>query len=136
MHKGWRENSSNANNMIEEIRKAFEEISPILKNYPRKGIFVVSHEPTPDQLEELKNNWDIQEIVRMPKDIASKWQSIPPGKESIEEEILVIKNWIDEVCTPGDVVIIQGDYGASFMLADYVRKLAFTPLYAATKREV
>ncbi len=140
MHGGWREDSTDATKLVRKILSIMETIPSVLEEYTtdaaKKAIFVISHEPSPEQIQELKTKWNAREIVKMPEDIAARWRSIPPNAESIEKEILPVKKWIDEICKPGDLVIIQGDYGASFMLAGYVKEIGNVPLYATTERKV
>ncbi len=140
MHGGWRRNPTSPKKLMEKIQKALKEISPVLKKHSagvaKKGIFLISHEPSPEQIRELEEKWGVRSIVKMPEDIAVRWRAIPPDVESIKEEILPVRKWIDDVCKPGDVVVVQGDYGASFMLANYVKKIGCTPLYATTERKV
>jgi len=35
---------------------------------------------------------------------------------------------------PGDLVLIQGDFGATCLMVEYARSLGLTPIYATTAR--
>ncbi len=42
--------------------------------------------------------------------------------------------WLDENASKGDYVLVQGDYGATFMIRTYCLKRKLIPVYATTRR--
>ena len=47
-----------------------------------------------------------------------------------------IKNWLATNAKSDDIVLVQGDFGATFMIVDYCLDNNLIPIYATTKRNV
>ncbi len=102
-----------------------------------KQIFLLfSHQLTLAQRKELKNKFDVDRIINLPLNLQNIWSNIPPEIPSIKSYLKDIFDWLKEKSQPGDLVLIQGEFGATYMAVDFCKKIRLIPLYATTRREV
>ncbi len=103
-------------------------------NNSKKAIFLVSHTPTFEQKEQLKKEWGIDKLIIPPEEIRKIWRSIPPDISSVKEWIEPIIDWLSDICSPGDIIVVQGDYGATFIIVNWAKEKDCIPVYATTQR--
>lgn len=58
-----------------------------------------------------------------------------PKKTSIDEEVESIYSWIDKTAESSDIVLAQGEPGATYKLVKKLKARAYTVVYSTTKRE-
>ena len=99
-----------------------------------KVFILINHEPTQRQISELKKDYgeDVQ-FVFPPESIKNFWAQIPPKPVLDSAELNKIIEWL-AYANSGDVVFVQGDFGATFFIVDYALKKKLVPVYAVTKR--
>lgn len=100
----------------------------------KKTFCLLNHTLTKNQLAELKEKFASQEIIYPTEEIKNLWSQISPEKDSAEI-IEAVVSWLKTVgAKDGDLFIIQGEFGSTFMLVDYALKNHLVPIYATTKR--
>jgi len=102
----------------------------------RQAILIFSHELTGEQKKELKDKWGVNRIVPMPEDISDTWRNVPPEISSLKSFVRPVLEWLVKVAFPDDVVLVQGDFGATFIVVNFSLKLGLVPVYSTTKRDV
>ncbi len=95
-----------------------------------------SHKLTPEQERDLKENWQVKEFIYLPPELQTLWSNVPPDLEAIDGYLDPIKKWLGENASQGDLVLIQGDFGAVYIMCEYAFSLGFIPVYATTERTV
>lgn len=98
-----------------------------------KTFCLLNHKLTQNQIAELEKKFNSAQIVYPDENLARCWSQIPPEKsnnEIIESVVL----WLENNASTGDLFIIQGEFGATFTLADYALKAGLVPLYATSRR--
>lgn len=99
------------------------------------NIFILlSHKLTQEQIEALKNELQIDNIIHMPEDLQALWSNIPPGKKYIYDILNPIRLWLNENAKSGDYALIQGDMGATYQMINYAFDTGLIPCYTTTKR--
>lgn len=95
---------------------------------------LLNHKLTPRQLEELEVEFQSAEVVCSPEVLSLKWSQIHP-KESREMVVDAVVHWLqDNHAQPGDLFVVQGEFGCTFTLVDYALRQGLVPLYATTIR--
>ena len=94
---------------------------------------LLNHVLTQNQLAELSEKFNSSEIVYPEKNLSELWSQIPPEKSN-EEVVESVASWLKSNATPGDLFIIQGEFGSTFTLVDFALKKGLVPLYATTRR--
>ncbi len=102
----------------------------------RQAILIFSHELTPEQERDLKVKWNVGKIVTMPENIQSVWKNMPPELPSLKRYVRPVLTWLIETGFPGDLVLVQGDFGATYIVVSFAVRVGFVPVYSTTKREV
>jgi len=102
----------------------------------RQVFLLFSHQLTPQQIEELENSFMVDKIVYLPKKLQDVWSNIPPELPAIKDYLQDIFLWLKGNSNPGDLVLVQGEFGAVFQVVNFCFKAGLVPIYATTKREV
>lgn len=94
---------------------------------------LLNHVLTQKQLAELGEKFNSIEVVYPDENIAKQWSQILPEKSNAEVVESVV-SWLKNKSAPGDLFIIQGEFGSTFTLVDFALKNGLIPLYATTRR--
>ena len=86
------------------------------------------------QEEEARRILDIKKIVSPPNTIKSLWAALPAEVSSLQANIEPVTFWLDDKCKAGDYVLIHGDFGACYLLAQHCLKTGRVPIYSTTER--
>ncbi len=100
----------------------------------KKLILLFSHSLTKDQVDTIKSNWGIIEIVSLPLILQEEWSNIPPEISDITKHLEGIKLWLFEIVNKNDYILIQGDFGATCYFVKWAFQNEIIPIYATTKR--
>ncbi len=98
-----------------------------------RTFYLLNHALTQKQLAELGEKFNSTEIVYPEKNLAELWSQIPPEKSN-DEVVESVASWLKGKVAPGDLFIIQGEFGSTFTLVDFALKNSLVPLYATTRR--
>ncbi len=95
-----------------------------------------SHKLTPLQTEDAKRSLGIKIFIYLPKDLQDIWSQIPPDIEYIDDWLDPIKEFLMQNAKPQDMVLIQGDFGATCHMVNFTKDLNLIPIYSTNKRVV
>ncbi len=99
-------------------------------------LLLFSHKLTDSQREDAKENWGVDEFVDLPKQLQELWSNIDPNLSSICNILQPVRDFIEEEANIGDIVLVQGDFGACCILANFAKERNLTAVYATTNRTV
>lgn len=102
----------------------------------KKMFLLFSHNLSEIQLNDAKSNLEVSEVVSLPNKLQDIWSNIPADIENLREYLLPIRNFLAENSQYGDVVLIQGDFGAVYQMVNFSKDLGLIPVYATTSREI
>lgn len=103
---------------------------------PGKTLFVLlNHRLTPLQEEAAFKSLGVSRIEFAPTSIVERWQNIPPEAEKIEPYLEPVRLWLAAQSRKGDLVLVQGDCGACFLVALFAIASGLAPIYSTTRRE-
>ncbi len=101
-----------------------------------KMLLLFSHLLTEDQEEDANNCLSISEVIPLSQDLQKLWVNIPATKSSLRDYLNPFRSWLKENVNNGDYVLIQGDYGAVYLMVNYAFSVDLIPVYATTERVV
>lgn len=101
-----------------------------------KMLLLLSHKLTEDQKEDANTALGVREFLALPDDLQNLWMQITPTKTVLSEYLEPIRSWINENAGHGDYVLIHGDFGAVYSMANYAFSVGLIPVYATTERMV
>ncbi len=102
----------------------------------KKMLLLFSHKLDFIQKTDAKNSYNITEFVSLPQDLQSLWSAVPTEIENLNEYLEPLKSFIKQNFKKEDVALIQGDFGASYMMVNFCKNLDLVCVYAKTRREV
>lgn len=95
---------------------------------------IFSHALTSEQMEDAKVSFGVTDFVSLPPELQKEWSNIPPDLSNLENYLDKLTKYLKNNVKKDDIVLIQGDYGATFKVVNLVSALGATPVYATTKR--
>jgi hypothetical protein len=96
---------------------------------------IFNHHFTPAQEADARASLGVDRIVVMPDEIRRVWGNVPPDLPEIREYLAPVCKWLTENAKTGDYVLIQGDFGATYLMVGFVMERGFIPVYSTTVRE-
>lgn len=101
----------------------------------KKMFLLFSHTITEAQEQDAKSSFGVEEFVGLPAKLQKLWSNVPADLDNVVEYLQPIRDFlIDNI--EGDVVLVQGDFGATCSMASFVKSLGGVAVYATTKRDV
>lgn len=101
-----------------------------------KMILLFSHTLNKEQIKDAQEHLGVGSFLYLPKNLQDIWSEIPIELDSLEEYLSPIKIFLNENSVEDDVVLIQGDFGASYQMVNFVQELNLLAVYAKTSREI
>lgn len=153
LHGGWKQDASSAQALmdflrregLDKLRRAWESYrveasqDPNASNHEqrnpfRRAFWLLSHKPTPEQEKELFTAWHVNAIVNLPDALQLLWSQVPPEHPSVRSHVKPILDWLEKESSPEDVLVVQGEFGATFGVASWALDRGMVPVYATTER--
>ncbi len=101
-----------------------------------KTLFLIfNHTFTEVQRADALASLGVAFIVEMPVSLKRIWKNIPPDIENIAAYLEPIQTWLKVHAADDDFVLIQGDFGACYLMVNYAFRLGLIPIYSTTDRE-
>jgi len=98
-------------------------------------LLLFNHTPTAAQDEDARRSLGVEEIIHLPEFLRSVWNSVPPDAEKIYGYLEPIRSWVLEASRSGDYLLIQGDFGASYLMVKFAFEQGLIPVYSTTERD-
>jgi hypothetical protein len=100
-----------------------------------KTLFLIfNHELTDLQRKDVRKSESIKTILDLPGNLKTLWRQIPPEPEEIDGYLGPLKQWVLENSEKGDLVLIQGDFGAVYIMVNFAFAHGLVPVYSTTER--
>jgi len=101
-----------------------------------KQLFLIfNHQITTIQQHDARRSLAVDRITDLPPDLKTMWRQIPPDLAGIDNYLEPIKRWLKKHSSKGDYVLIQGDFGACFIMVNFALEQGLIPFYSTTERE-
>jgi len=96
---------------------------------------IFNHQLTTDQKNAAISQLGILHFFPLPDELQQKWSQIPPELDTMTSYLEPLRRWLSDQARPSDFVLIQGDFGACYLMVAEAFRLNLIPLYSTTKRE-
>lgn len=96
---------------------------------------IFNHVLTPAQETQAREVWGVTSIIMLPPVLKKIWEQIPADLENISDVILPVQRWLEKEANKNDVVLVQGDFGATWLIVDFALKNDLVPVYSVTVRQ-
>jgi hypothetical protein len=94
-----------------------------------------NHLLTDTQADQAREELGVRNIVVPPEEISLLWSNVPPEPDSIRNYLEPVFSWISAAVSPGDFLLVQGDFGACHLVLEHLSGSRITPVYATTRRQ-
>jgi len=102
----------------------------------QKRLFALfSHQLTDLQRNDAHRSLGVAEFVWLPPGLQALWRQIPAELEGIDGYLSPFKEWLAAEGRAGDYVLIQGDFGATWIMVNHAFQLGLVPVYSTTERQ-
>jgi hypothetical protein len=101
----------------------------------RSLFLLFNHKLTDKQKNDAYSSLGVENIIDMPDDLKALWRQVPSNLTGVENHIAPVRNWLDSNSNPGDYVLIQGDFGVSYIMVKFALQNSLIPVYSTTARE-
>jgi len=98
-------------------------------------ILLFNHRLTKKQEEAARQTLNVTRIAEPPADLAQLWRHVPPERVEIQDYLAPIRQWLTSKARAGDYVLIQGDFGATYLMVTYAIENGYVPIYSTTCRK-
>ncbi len=96
---------------------------------------IFNHHFTPAQQIDARQQLGLEQIVNPPSELQRLWSQIPPELAKLIPYLEPLQTWLRSQAQPGDYVLIQGDFGATYLMVDFALQHNLIPIYATTSRQ-
>lgn len=100
----------------------------------RSLFLIFNHQITRLQEQDAQDSLGVRRIIPLPPELQEIWGNIPPELPRIEEYIRPIREWLISQAQENDFVLIQGDFGACYLMVNFVYEHGWIPIYSTTER--
>lgn len=94
-----------------------------------------SHSLTPEQIRDARENWQVKEIIPLPEALQQLWSNVPAELPSLLDYLEPLWEWLRNHTQKNDRILIQGDYGATFLAVQFALENKLVPIYSTTTRK-
>ena len=99
-----------------------------------KLFLIFSHKLTDHQVKDAEETLGIEEFTYMPDYLQTQWSNVNPCGDLPVELFHQLKQWLIENAASEDYLLIQGDFGATYITVNMAFELGLIPVYATTER--
>jgi hypothetical protein len=99
-----------------------------------KLFLIFNHEFTDDQIADARASLGVGYILKLPDELQNLWANIPPDLPEIGGYLKPLMDWDGLKAENGSYVLIQGDFGACYIMVNWALRHGLIPIYSTTKR--
>ena len=96
---------------------------------------IFNHEITSIQESDARSSLGVKRITDLPPDFKKLWRQVPPDLSEISGYLGPVKTWLAKQAAKSDYVLIQGDFGACYILVNFAFDIGLIPIYSTTTRD-
>jgi hypothetical protein len=94
---------------------------------------LLNHPLTENQLKELRDDFHAGTVIYPDEDTSQRWSQIPVNAVLAKADLAPFVTWLLSA-REGDILILQGEFGSVFALADYALSRGLIPIHAVARR--
>ncbi|WP_298788497.1 CRISPR-associated protein Csx20 [uncultured Campylobacter sp.] len=94
---------------------------------------LINHTLTSEQEEDARKNLNVDKFINITD---AMWSDIDPSEKSIIKFVEVYKDKLKKQAKAGDVLLVQGDFGATYNMIRFAKSMGLIVVYATTNRIV
>ncbi len=96
---------------------------------------IFNHEITSIQKSDAYSSLGVRQISDLPLHLKELWRQIPLDRTEISSYLAPVKSWLKSQAAKDDYVLIQGDFGACYIMVQFTFDNGLIPIYSTTTRD-
>ncbi len=96
---------------------------------------VFNHTLTTLQESSAKTSLGVARVIDLPPFLKDLWSLVPPELSGLLNYLKPLKEWLVERARFSDYILIQGDFGATYLMVRFALEKGLIPIYSTTGRE-
>ncbi|GAB4313596.1 MAG: CRISPR-associated protein Csx20 [Promethearchaeota archaeon] len=105
------------------------------KKRGRRMLVLLNHELTAQQREDARASLGVGQFVFPPEDLRHAWANVPPDVERLDDYLAPLLAWLEGNSNAGDLLLVQGEFGATYHVVRFARSRGLRPVYSTTRRQ-
>ena len=102
---------------------------------PSNLLLMFNHQLTAVQKADAITTLEVADFITLPEDLQRLWSDVPPALEVLHDYLQPFEQWLMSSAKRGDYVLIQGDFGACYLMVNFALGGDLLPIYSTTRRE-
>ncbi len=98
-------------------------------------LLLFNHRLTGQQADDARASLGVGDIIFPPESIQALWSQVPPEIDDLTPYLAPVFTWLADSARLGDFVLIQGEFGATFLAVGEACRLGLIPVYSTTSRQ-
>ena len=94
---------------------------------------LINHTLTSEQEEDARKNLNVDKFINITD---AMWSDIDPSEKSVIKFVEAYKDKLKKQAKVGDVLLVQGDFGATYNMIRFAKNMGLIAVYATTNRIV
>ena len=95
---------------------------------------VFNHTLTTLQESSAKTSLGVERVIDLPPLLKNLWSVVPPELPGLLNYLQPLKDWLVERAQFSDYILIQGDFGATYLMVKFAFENGLVPVYSTTVR--
>lgn len=97
-------------------------------------LVLFNHALTQEQLDEARTTLRVGRCIEPSAAVQQIWGQVPPWPDSLQQYLQPVRYWLSANAQKRDYVLIQGDFGATYLMVRFCLKNSLVPIYSTTLR--
>lgn len=97
-------------------------------------LLLFNHTATDLQIEDAARSLGVARFESPPEEIRRLWQDVPPELDAIREYLAPVAAWVISKARAGDYILIQGEFGATWLMVQLAFERGLIPIYSTSER--
>jgi uncharacterized protein MJ1673 len=94
---------------------------------------LINHTLTSEQEEDARKNLNVDKFINITD---AMWSDIDPSEKSVIKFVEAYKDKLKKQAKVGDILLVQGDFGATYNMIRFAKNMGLIAVYATTNRIV
>ncbi len=142
-HAGNRDSPIKYNTIVLKIEDILNDLFSIINEFDvvpesvnvENLVLFISHDLTEQQIEDAKNNYNIENFIQLPEELQSLWSQVDPTLSSDDLPIEPLTEWVEENYPSSKaILLVQGELGMVYKLVEWAKLKDYTAIYSTTQR--
>jgi len=93
-----------------------------------------NHTFTLSQEESARCELGVEMIIDPPPELRRLWAEVPASEDRLRPYLQPLFAWVKKHTVPGELLLVQGEFGATHLLVGFALNEGLVPIYATTER--